>query len=102
MSGKDYRKLYQVQDKLLLALKPLLSSFYLTGGIALGRFYLKHRFSEDLDFFTNQNNAFHSLIKAIETSLVNKFSVIKHQSIVYDDFVRFYSKRMKPSLKLNL
>lgn len=27
--------------------------FYLTGGTALTEFYLKHRFSDDLDFFTN-------------------------------------------------
>lgn len=27
--------------------------FYLTGGTALAEFYLKHRFSDDLDFFTH-------------------------------------------------
>jgi len=30
--------------------------FYLTGGTALSEFYLKHRFSDDLDFFTNEAN----------------------------------------------
>ena len=100
MSGKDYRKLYNIQDKILLALEPVLSSFYLTGGTALGRFYLNHRFSEDLDFFTNQNNKFHSLIKTIETILVNKFSVLKHQNIVYDDFVRFYVEDDENVLKI--
>lgn len=28
--------------------------FYLTGGTALAAFYLKHRYSDDLDFFTHQ------------------------------------------------
>jgi Nucleotidyl transferase AbiEii toxin, Type IV TA system len=28
--------------------------FYLTGGTALSAFYLKHRYSDDLDFFTHQ------------------------------------------------
>ena len=28
-------------------------TFYLTGGTALSEFYLKHRFSDDLDFFTD-------------------------------------------------
>ena len=28
--------------------------FYLSGGTALAGFYLKHRYSEDLDFFTDQ------------------------------------------------
>lgn len=29
--------------------------FYLTGGTALAEFYLKHRYSDDLDFFTSDN-----------------------------------------------
>ncbi len=90
MLEKDYRKLYQTQDKILLALKPVLSSFYLTGGTALGRFYLNHRYSEDLDFFLNKSDTFHSSIKNIEKVLISKFSVLKHESIVYDDFVRYY------------
>lgn len=32
----------------------LIRDFYLTGGTALAEFYLKHRFSEDLDFFSEQ------------------------------------------------
>jgi predicted nucleotidyltransferase component of viral defense system len=32
--------------------------FYLTGGTALSAFYLRHRYSEDLDFFTNDEVAF--------------------------------------------
>ena len=31
------------------------AKFYLTGGTALAEFYLKHRLSEDLDFFTEEN-----------------------------------------------
>ncbi len=90
MLEKDYTKLYQTQDKILLALKPVLSTFYLTGGTALGRFYLNHRFSEDLDFFLNNSDAFHSSVKNIEKVLHDKFSVLKQQSLIYDDFVRFY------------
>ncbi|OIO48769.1 hypothetical protein COZ78_03485 [bacterium (Candidatus Gribaldobacteria) CG_4_8_14_3_um_filter_42_11] len=32
--------------------KNICQSFYLTGGTALAEFYLQHRFSEDLDFFS--------------------------------------------------
>jgi predicted nucleotidyltransferase component of viral defense system len=32
--------------------KKILESFYLTGGTALAAYYLKHRYSEDLDFFS--------------------------------------------------
>ncbi len=45
------------QKELLLSFtKSSLSSiFYLTGGTALSACYLHHRFSEDLDFFTDQD-----------------------------------------------
>jgi hypothetical protein len=100
MLEKDYRKLYQTQDKILLALKPVLSSFYLTGGTALGRFYINHRFSEDLDFFVNKSDTFHSSLKNIEKLLISKFSVLKHQSIAYDDFVRYYIEDGEKVLKV--
>jgi predicted nucleotidyltransferase component of viral defense system len=32
--------------------------FYLTGGTALSRAYLNHRYSDDLDFFVNAVNDF--------------------------------------------
>jgi len=100
MLEKDYRRLYQTQDKILLALKPVLSTFYLTGGTALGRFYLNHRFSEDLDFFINKSDTFQSDVKTIEKVLLSKFSVLKHQSIVYEDFVRYYVEDEDRVLKI--
>ena len=100
MSGKDYRKLYRIQDKVLQVLQPVLGSFYLTGGTALGRFYLNHRFSEDLDFFMNKSDAFHDLIKNIEVVLANKFSLLKGQSIIYEDFVRYYIEYEEGVLKV--
>lgn len=33
----------------------LVKNFYLTGGTALAEFYLRHRISEDLDFFTQKD-----------------------------------------------
>ncbi len=100
MSGKDYRKLYQIQDKVLLALKPVLASFYLTGGTALGRFYLNHRFSEDLDFFLNKSDTFQSSVKNIEKVLISKFSVLKQESVIHEDFVRYYIEDEESVLKI--
>lgn len=34
--------------------KPISKTFYLTGGTALAAYYLKHRHSEDLDFFSEK------------------------------------------------
>lgn len=51
--------LTQFQQLLLKTIgrSPLASDFYLTGGTALAAFFLRHRLSEDLDFFTADPNA---------------------------------------------
>lgn len=48
--------LTKTQEKVikLIAGEPKLADFYLTGGTALAGFYLKHRLSDDLDFFTSK------------------------------------------------
>lgn len=43
----------QVLDA-VFAEEPFARAFYLTGGTALAAFYLFHRYSDDLDFFTNE------------------------------------------------
>ncbi len=40
--------------------------FYLTGGTALAAFHLQHRFSEDLDFFTDDPNAINLVRSSLE------------------------------------
>lgn len=48
-------KLTVEQNKFLdFISKKKISSFYLTGGTALSHYYLQHRFSEDLDFFSEK------------------------------------------------
>jgi predicted nucleotidyltransferase component of viral defense system len=42
----------QRQTLVLIGQSSLVNSFYLTGGTALAAFYLYHRYSVDLDFFT--------------------------------------------------
>ncbi len=44
----------------------LIKDFYLTGGTALAAFYLGHRLSEDLDFFTELPNAVARISRMIE------------------------------------
>lgn len=45
---------FQVQALSLFKTTSLAKTFYLAGGTALAEFYLKHRKSEDLDFFTQE------------------------------------------------
>jgi predicted nucleotidyltransferase component of viral defense system len=59
MNNDTYiQQLYPLQNQVLGILNDFESSFYLTGGTALSRGYLNHRFSDDLDFFANDDASF--------------------------------------------
>ena len=45
----------------LFSVSPLVKKFYLTGGTALGAFYLHHRLSIDLDFFNDKPFSYEEL-----------------------------------------
>jgi predicted nucleotidyltransferase component of viral defense system len=73
MSNKSstgyYKELFQVQDRVLEIIDNLDVSFYLTGGTALSRFHLNHRYSDDLDFVSHQEPYFSDYIQKITDSL---------------------------------
>ena len=48
---RDYTQLYTLQDEVLKIIFSEETSFYLTGGTALHRFYCNGRYSDDLDLF---------------------------------------------------
>lgn len=48
------KKIVDFQEKVLKALAGRIDDFYLVGGTALSLYYLKHRVSQDLDFFTRK------------------------------------------------
>ena len=51
-------QLYPFQDQVLRIFTATDTLFHLTGGTALSRGYLNHRFSDDLDFFVNDDAHF--------------------------------------------
>ena len=53
-----FQVLYPFQDHVLKTLNGLETGFYLSGGTAASRGYLNHRFSDDLDFFVNDDDRF--------------------------------------------
>src|SRR3989304_7912993 len=53
-----FDKLYPFQDEVLRVINGARTGFSLTGGTAASRGYLNHRFSEDLDFFVNDDDRF--------------------------------------------
>jgi predicted nucleotidyltransferase component of viral defense system len=99
LSEHDYKRLYILQDKVLEALGNKLTDYYLTGGTALGRFYLYHRFSDDLDFFTNYNAAFSKQVNFIYQFLQKQFEIETGRTVMTPEFVRIWLKD-EPGLKL--
>lgn len=63
-----------LQEEILNEFGTVLESdrFYLTGGTALSAFYLKHRKSHDLDFFTSEENVILPFSSRLEEKLKSK------------------------------
>lgn len=87
---KDYKTLYLLQNRFFDRWVTFGLPFYLTGGTALGRFYLNHRYSEDLDFFVNADPDFSKHILFIKNELQNQFKTDISKTIVTDEFARFF------------
>ena len=89
----DYIELYQVQNEVLDLLFSEESIFYLTGGTCINRFYSEKRYSDDLDFFTSDNNLFRGNIRRI-------YNIFDEKKIVFEtvadskDFVRIKIKEI--------
>ena len=66
---KFYNNLYGVQDDLMKMVQDQEVDFYLTGGTALSRCYLNHRYSDDLDFFVNEAPDFKKQTERVVTAI---------------------------------
>ena len=82
----NYKELYKLQDKVLDVVFSAENIFYLTGGTCLSRFYKEKRYSDDLDFFTHDNDIFARAIKEIKQLLNDSFDVI--EEVTSKDFIR--------------
>lgn len=71
----------RIQKEILLSFGDVLESeqFYLTGGTALSEFYLKHRKSNDLDFFTSTEELIIPYSYRLEGFLKNKGMSVQRQ-----------------------
>ncbi len=73
----------------------LCSNFYFTGGTALSLYHLKHRYSEDLDFFSLNkfdNEVIYSKVDKWSQKYGYKFSS-KFSEVVYMFFLEFPDKK---------
>jgi hypothetical protein len=93
MSPDPYEQLYGLQDEVMRAVFSRQLGFYLTGGTALSRFYLNHRYSDDLDFFTHEINSFGDAVRMVRSDLEELFSPV----IVEVDAREFKRLRVQPA-----
>jgi hypothetical protein len=92
--------LYPLQDEVLSLIAACDTDFYLTGGTALSRWYLQHRFSEDLDFFVNSANNYADQVDRAIAAL-NKSSIIVSIEKKAEDFVRIHCSEKETELKID-
>jgi predicted nucleotidyltransferase component of viral defense system len=67
--------------------------FFLTGGTALSRAYYNHRYSDDLDFFVNDDDDYPAQVKEI-------FLKLKEDHFYWDPVVDFISNKNFTSFKV--
>jgi predicted nucleotidyltransferase component of viral defense system len=81
--------LYPLQNGVLRIISSCKTRFYLTGGTALSRAYYNHRYSDDLDFFVNNDAEYNAQADLI-------FDKLKSAGFLWDtakDFVKDISFR---------
>lgn len=78
MSSAEHfeRELYPLQDDVLAIVSALDTGLYLSGGTAASRGYLGHRFSDDLDLFTNDNPQFTLWADRVVFALANHADMV--------------------------
>ncbi len=76
-------------------------AFYLTGGTALSEFYLRHRLSEDLDFFTEEKEVNQKLVEAYLKKVSGKLSIKEIKRTVFMGLFS-YSLVFKDNSKLKV
>jgi len=94
--------LYPFQEQVLRALANLDTGFYLTGGTAASRGYLNHRYSDDLDFFVNDDTRFglwtDRMIQALHANQGWQTQVLQRD----ERFARLVLHRTETSLQIDL
>jgi hypothetical protein len=93
-------KLYPLMDQVLALVQQGGGDFYLTGGTALSRGYLNHRYSDDLDLFVNALPEFHRQATAVVAALSSTFGVTL--GAASESFLRVFLHDKDLTLKLDL
>ena len=98
MAALNYTNIYALQDKVLAPIFSAETTFYLTGGTCLNRFYHNRRYSNDLDLFTNENALFRDDVRILLDALTSA-SLSYAIQVDTRDFVRLF---IQDELQLDL
>ncbi len=93
-------KLYPFQDEILRQIQSLNVDFYLSGGTALSRCFLEHRYSDDLDLFLNNHPNFKHQCEIVVTHLKER-SFQCTVSITTESFLRIFLNKKQLVLKID-
>ncbi len=102
MNEKRYyfEQLYPLQDQVLKVISSADTGFYLTGGTAVSRAYLQHRYSDDLDLFVNYDPNFAMWSSILIDKLVAQDRWTCEISIRQQFFVRLLLTQEETTLKI--
>ena len=101
MSDRYYlNRLYPLQDKVLASIREIDVDFYLSGGTALSRAFLRHRHSDDLDFFLNSDPDFKPKCEMVLNHLRKKSFEISVATAA-DSFLRVFLTGDQARLKID-
>ena len=95
-----YHKLYTFQDMVLALVQDENVDFYLTGGTALSRGYLNHRYSDDLDFFINEASDFKRQVERV-VGAFKKAGLEFDTGTVSESFIRMTVRKGQISVKVD-
>ena len=93
-------KLYPFQDEILREIQGMDVDFYLSGGTALSRCFLEHRYSDDLDLFLNDHPDFKKQCETVVTYLKKTFFQCT-VSITSESFLRIFLNKNQLILKID-
>jgi len=102
MLEKYYQnRVFPFQDKILQVIQEMKVPFYLTGGTALSRCYLNHRYSDDLDLFVNADPDFKTYCERVIKSMKEMPGWELQVGTVAETFVRLMLEKEGTILKID-
>ena len=100
-------KLYPLQDGVLKIVRDLELPFYLTGGTALSRHYLRHRFSDEIDLFVNADEKYSMYVDRLRDHISDKrtaseLEMLNANTVITAYYARFFVAGYGTELKVDL